>query len=119
MSLATLPSAASWRHEGLRAGFEVTFFAVDDHGVQVEGATTATENGEPWVVSYVIGLDLSWRTRTARITRRSRGVAATTLIQADGNGTWWVDGVEMPLLQGCLDLRSEERRVGKECRSRR
>ena len=72
--------------------------------MQVEGATTATENGEPWVVSYVIGLDPSWRTRTARITRRSRGLAATTLIAADGNGTWWVDGVETPLLQGCLDL---------------
>ena len=104
MSFAAPPSAASWRHVGLRAGFEVAFFAVDDQGVQVEGATTATEDGESWVVSYVIGLDLSWRTRTARIIRRSRDLAATTLIEADGNGTWWVDGVETPLLQGCLDL---------------
>jgi hypothetical protein len=104
MSFASLPSAASWRHEGLRVGFEVTFFTVDEHGVQFEGATTASEGGESWAVSYMIELDPTWRTRTARITRRSRDLAATTLIEADGNGTWWVDRREAPLLQGCLDL---------------
>ena len=104
MPFAALPPAASWRHEGARTGFEVAFFSVDDHGLLVEGASTVTEDGEPWIVSYAIRLDASWRTRSARITRRSRASDVITLLTADGRGGWYVDGVTAPLLQGCLDL---------------
>jgi uncharacterized protein len=104
MSFAALPPVAAWRHEGLRAGFEVTFFSHDDRGIRVEGATTATEDGESWIVNYRIRLDESWRTRSARITRRSRVSCNTTEIATDGSGVWEVDGVAAPQLQGCLDL---------------
>jgi hypothetical protein len=104
MSFAALPPAGSWRHEGLRAGFEVAFFSHDDRGLQVEGATTATEDGESWIVTYVIRMDPAWRTRFARITRRSGRFDAATLIEADGDGGWHIDGVLAPQLQGCLDL---------------
>ena len=57
-----LPPVASWRHEGARAGFEVTYFT-DDSGIRAEGTTTVTEDGESWIVDYVIQLDASWLTR--------------------------------------------------------
>ena len=104
MSFAALPPAACWRHEGLRAGFEVTFFSYDEHGLQVDGTTTATEEGESWIVHYLIRLDGSWRTRSAHITRRSGSSSTTTQISADGIGGWHIDGVPAPELQGCIDL---------------
>jgi hypothetical protein len=105
MSFATLPPVACWRHEGSRTGFEVAFFSRDaSGGVHVEGATTATEEGESWIVNYAIHLDTSWRTRSAHISRRSRGSSVTTVMAADDRGTWEVDGVLAPQLQGCLDV---------------
>jgi hypothetical protein len=104
MSFVELPSVASWRHEGARAGFEVAFFSVNDRGPRVEGTTTATEDGRSWVVDYAIQLDGSWLTRSARIVGRSAGSTVVTVIEADGTGHWQVDGVAAPHLQGCLDL---------------
>jgi uncharacterized protein len=104
MAFVVLPSVASWRHEGARAGFEVAFFAVDDRGPRVEGTTTATEDGTSWIVNYEIQLDTSWLTRSARITGRSGSSTVATVIEADGMGHWKIDGVAAPHLQGCLDL---------------
>lgn len=104
MSFAAPPPVASWRHEGARAGFEVSFFSVDDGGPRVEGTTTATEDGRSWIVDYVIQLDESWLTRSARIVGRSGGSTVVTVIEADGLGNWRVDGVAAPRLRGCLDL---------------
>ncbi|WP_412517183.1 putative glycolipid-binding domain-containing protein [Actinomadura madurae] len=104
MSFAALPSVASWRHEGARAGFEVAFFSVDARGARVTGTTAATEDGVSWVVDYAIQLDTSWLTRSARITGRSGGSATVTEIEADGAGNWRIGGVAAPHLQGCLDL---------------
>jgi hypothetical protein len=105
MSFATLPPAACWRHGGIRAGFEVAFFSREaGGGLRVDGATTATQDGESWIVNYAIRLDPSWRTRSARISRRSRGSSVTTVLRADGGGAWEVDGLPAPQLQGCLDV---------------
>lgn len=104
MSFSALPLVASWRHERARVGFEVTFFAEDDRGRRVEGTTTATEDGTSWIVNYVIHLDESWLTRSARITGHSGGATHATAIEADGEGHWQVDGVPAPHLRGCLDL---------------
>lgn len=101
MSFAPLPPIASWQHLGARTGFEVATFA-DER--RVEGTTTATEAGTSWIVSYVIHFDESWRTRSARITGRGEGFVRTTVIEADGEGNWRVDGVPAAHLHGCVDL---------------
>lgn len=98
---AGLPEVASWQHVGARAGFEVAFFP---GGGRVEGTTTATEDGQSWIVDYVIDVDEAWRTRSARITGRAGGEPTVRVIEADGVGNWRIDGAEAPHLSGCLDL---------------
>jgi uncharacterized protein len=99
-----LPAVASWRHKGARDGFEVAYFAMDEAGPRVAGTATATEDGQSWIVSYEIQLDNSWLTRSARITGRSGDSTVVRVIEADGKGQWWVDGLAAPHLTGCLDL---------------
>lgn len=55
-------------------------------------------------MNYLIHLDRSWLTRSARITGRSGGSTHVTVIETDGMGRWQVDGVPAPHLRGCLDL---------------
>ena len=71
MAFADLPHAACWLHQGLRSGFEVSFFTPDPSGLRIEGTTTGFQDGAAWVVSYEIELDQRWRTRRARITSRT------------------------------------------------
>ncbi|MFI6773547.1 putative glycolipid-binding domain-containing protein [Nocardia sp. NPDC050412] len=104
MTFLDLPSVASWRHVGARTGFEVAYFTADHGGRRVAGVTTATEGSQSWIVDYVIDVDQSWLTRSARITGRTEGVTRTIVIEADGMGHWQIDGVPAPHLRGCLDL---------------
>jgi hypothetical protein len=99
-----LPPFAAWRHRDSRDGFEVVFFEGRDGGSRIEGHTAALEDGEPFAVRYAIELDERWRTRSAQVWgQSSRGRRAVTL-QADGHGSWLVDGRPAPHLDGCLDV---------------
>lgn len=98
------PAVASWRHRGARTGFEVAFFGEDERGLLARGTTTATEDGESWIVDYVVLLDASWTTRSARITGRGAHGVRVVELEADGRGRWTVDGTPAPHLNGCLDL---------------
>jgi hypothetical protein len=99
-----LPAAAAWRHEASREGFEVVFFRTEPSGVRLEGWTTAVEDAEPWVVTYEIVVDESWRTRSARVWARSRSGEHGVRVQADGSGRWLIDGAAAEHLGGCIDI---------------
>jgi hypothetical protein len=73
-------------------------------GLRIEGHTTAVEDGEPFAVRYAIELDRRWRTRSAGVTGQSLLGAKTVLLEADGRGSWRVDGRAAPQLDGCLDV---------------
>jgi uncharacterized protein len=104
MDFAPLPATAAWRHQDARAGFEVAFFQVLDQGCRIEGWTTAVEDGMTWVVEYLIGLDGTGATRSARIGGRSAAGSCSVLLETDGAGRWLADGVPAPHLDGCLDV---------------
>lgn len=104
MSFAALPAAAAWRHLGARTGFEVVYFRTDPDGVQVDGWTTALEDGDTFAVRYRIDLDAGWVTRRATVTARSADAERTTTLRADGAGRWTVDGEPSPRLDGCFDV---------------
>ena len=104
MTFLDPPPFAAWRHVDARDGFEVVFIERAGDGWRVEGHTTAVEEGEPSAVDYVIDLDAGWRTRHAVVTNHSRSGHAERTIDADGAGSWHVDGQPVPLLDGVLDI---------------
>jgi uncharacterized protein len=99
-----LPPFAAWRHRDSRDGFEVVFFDATDGGSRIEGHTAAVEDGEPFAVRYAIELDERWRTRSAQVWGRSSHGSGAVMLQADGDGSWLVDGRPAPHLDGCLDV---------------
>ena len=99
-----LPREAAWRHHPLREGFEAVQVERRHGGHRFTGCTTAVEAGRCWAVQYEIDLAQDWTTRRAEITERSTGRAARTVIAADGQGRWWIDGDPAEHLGGCLDI---------------
>ena len=104
MDFAPVPATAAWQHRDARAGFEVAYFQPFGEGRRIEGWTTAIEDGSTWAVEYVIDLDGTGATRSARVRGRSAAGFSLTLLEADGAGRWLVDGVPAPHLDGCLDV---------------
>ncbi|RBM19659.1 hypothetical protein DI005_15130 [Prauserella sp. PE36] len=104
MSFAAPPASAAWSHEGARSGFEVAYFEPADEGYHLRGCTTAVEHDVPWIVGYDITVDRAWKTRRTVVTARWATGARTTVLEADGEGHWWVDGAEAGDLDGCLDV---------------
>jgi uncharacterized protein len=104
MTTTHWPSFAAWRHLDARQGFEVAFLRERDGGALIEGCTTAVEDGEPWIVEYVIELDALGHARHARVVGRARAGRYERTLASDGTGHWRVDDVARPELDGCLDV---------------
>ena len=97
------PSEIAYRHRDARQGFEVAFPAAAGDGYRIAGSTAAVEDGVAWAVEYEIELDGAWVTRRARAAGRSARGRRETILEADGSGSWTVDGAAAPHLDGCLD----------------
>jgi len=104
MSFSAPPAAAAWQHHEARLGFEVAYFEPARHGYEIRGSTTAVEDGQAWIVSYVISLDRTWTTRSAEVTGQAVAGIRQVRLEADGQGQWRVDGQPAPGLDGCLDI---------------
>jgi len=104
VDFTSLPPFAAWRHRDARDCFEVVFVTAQNDGYDVNGHTAAVEDGEAWAVEYSITLDSSWATRNAVVTGRSATGHHRVELNADGAGSWRVNGDPVPLLDGCLDL---------------
>jgi hypothetical protein len=104
MSFRPPPASACWQHRAARSGFEVAYFEAIPEGWRIEGTTAAIEDGESWVVTYLVELDAAWATRGARITARTAAGRRETFLASDGTGHWLVDGHAAPQLDGCLDV---------------
>ncbi len=104
MSFREVPASAAWRHRDAREGFESVFLRSDRSGYRLEGHTAAVEDGQAWVVHYVISLDRRWITRTAQVFGWSPTGEHELSLEADGSGRWKVNGSAVPGLDGCLDV---------------
>jgi uncharacterized protein len=99
-----LPATAAWRHLDARVGFEVVFLRRDTDGYQLDGHSTAVEDGQAWGIRYALTVDAGWATRSAHIVGRSAVGVNEVRVEGDGVGGWWVDGTRAPHLDGCLDV---------------
>jgi uncharacterized protein len=99
-----LPATAAWRHLDARVGFEVVFVRRDTDGYQLDGHSTAVEDGHAWAIRYALTVDASWATRSAHIVGRSALGVNDVRLEGDGTGRWWVGGKRAPHLDGCLDV---------------
>jgi hypothetical protein len=99
-----LPPAACWLHQGLRSGFEVSYFIHEAQGFRIEGTTTGFQDGGAWIVSYSIELDHIWKTRRVLITSRTALGSMEQSVESDGDGRWMIDGEVADHLDGCLDI---------------
>jgi uncharacterized protein len=104
MAFAAPPEFAAWRHRDAREGFEVVFLHAGDDGYRLEGHTAAVEDGQAWAVGYRITLDAGWHTRSAQVSGRSATGLYELALEADGRGSWRVNGATAPHLDGCLDV---------------
>ncbi|NNH71805.1 hypothetical protein HLB23_18395 [Nocardia uniformis] len=95
---------AAWRHCAAREGFEVTFLRATSTGMLINGSTTAIEGGRGWTVEYSIALDSEWRTRHAQVAVRHESSRESVRLAANGVGSWTVNGIAAPALDGCVDI---------------
>jgi hypothetical protein len=98
--LAPLPAFAAWRFVEAVDGFEVVHLGPR----LLRGCTAAVEGGVPYAVRYEITLDEQWRTREAHVSSDTVEGHRSTVLIADGDGHWTVDGAEAPHLDGLLDV---------------
>jgi hypothetical protein len=111
MEFASPPAAASWIHQGSRVGFEVLFVETGRGGGRLRGHTAAREDDTLWSVGYDIELDDRWRTRSARIRSVAPSGPRGIAVVRSSDGTWLVDGVARPDLDGCVDVDLESSAV--------
>jgi hypothetical protein len=104
VSFLSPPRTAAWLHREALQGFEVVFFEATETGYLMEGQTAAVEEGEAYAVGYTITLDREWRTRRAEVRGLSSGGRREVVLEADGRGSWLVDGVIADAVEGCLDV---------------
>jgi uncharacterized protein len=104
MPFAPPPPTAAWRHHGAREGFEVVFVQPTAGGYRIDGVVSAIENGKACAVRYAIEIDPAWRTTTAWTAGRAEAGPTDRTLATAGDGTWRVDGVPAPHLDGCFDV---------------
>jgi hypothetical protein len=94
------PVTAGWRHAGAQEGFEVVTLHGYPEGHRIIGQVAAVEEDTAFALRYAIEVDPSWRTRSARV----ESLTAVRRLEADGRGSWRLDGEPAPHLDGCLDV---------------
>jgi uncharacterized protein len=100
MVLAGLPQFAAWRFVDVVDGFEVVYPSPG----RLRGHTSAVEDGRPYAVRYEIEVDAEWRTREVRVVNDTVRGPRETVLHSDGAGSWTVDGLSAPHLDGLLDV---------------
>ena len=95
-----MPDFAAWRFVDGVDGFEVVY----PGGGTLRGHTSAVEQGRPYAVGYEIQLDQRWNTRRARVWADTLDRTGEIVLASDGDGTWTLDGVPAPHLNGLIEV---------------
>ena len=102
--LSDLPAVAAWRHVVAHEGFEVLFPCREGDDYVFEGHAAGIEDGVPWAFRYEIRADAGWATRGARVWSRSAAGEHELRLVGSGAGSWTLDGLAAPELDGLVDV---------------
>ena len=77
---------------------------VRDDGISIEGTVILLLDGEPAQITYSVGCDRSWRTKTVFVNQLHAGSATQLHIKVDDDGLWWDNKNEITFARGLLDI---------------
>jgi hypothetical protein len=83
-------------------GAEYAEFGSDP--LRIEGEVVLVEGGAPFAVSYCVDCDGAGMTSHAFVRMRHAGVSRERVLARSSAGTWTMDGVRMPELDGIADV---------------
>lgn len=73
-------------------------------GRLLAGSIVGRLGSEPVSCTYLIRTCPNWLTREVSVELAYGGEEARLHLEADGRGNWTMEGRELPVLQGCLDV---------------
>jgi hypothetical protein len=73
-------------------------------GAILDGTLVGSEAGDPLRLTYHLETRADGTARRVAISVRTRESTRDLVLTADGYGHWFVQGVPVPVLTGCLDL---------------
>jgi hypothetical protein len=85
-------------------GHDAVLFWQEVDGWRLEGTAVLILDGMPSRLNYRIACDGAWRTQSAMV---EGGVGRDSFARSfyvNASGRWFVDGIDRPDLDGCLDL---------------
>lgn len=87
-----------------RPGHEAARLAQVGGEWHLAGTSVLAHEGEPCRLDYLVVCDAEWRTVRARVAGWVGARTVACEIEADPDGRWRLNGVEMPEVAGCVDV---------------
>lgn len=86
-----------------RPGHDAATLRVDDGGAVLSGMAVFHE-GDPTALAYVVHVDRNWQTTEGRVWGWRGREAIDLRLRRDGAGSWTLNDLPCPAVQGCIDL---------------
>jgi hypothetical protein len=87
-----------------RSGFESARLLKSCDGWQISGAASFQYDNSPCLLAYAVRCDAAWRSRSASVHGIVAGKVVDHELCVTPAGRWIHNGIEIPELDGCIDL---------------
>lgn len=95
---------AAWRRVDVDHGLGFVTLVLEPDGSEAFGAEVVVDGTTSYSVNFSVAADAGWRSRSLVAEVLSAGRPRHVDLTGDGLGSWMVDGVHQPHLDGCLDV---------------
>jgi hypothetical protein len=102
--MAERERALIWRRVDTHGLEYCTLAQSEGGGWALGGTVVVVFDGHPAEAQYEVVCDEQWQTRQAMVALNMGGERRTHLLAVDEERRWWLDGQELPELQGCVDV---------------
>ena len=95
---------AAWRRVDVDHGLGFVTLVLEPDGSEAFGAEVVVDATVSYSVNFAVAADAGWRSRSLVAEVLSGGRPRHVDLTGDGQGSWLLDGVHQPHLDGCLDV---------------